>query len=173
MLEAEIDVFSGMPNPTFELSEKEEKEFLDRIVADAGQMSAVADPAENFGLGYRGITIRHFKTDTGAWSMAKRPKDLSIDREITASPDALPTEFRLGSRAVRAESAADWLLKIAERKSLDISDEVRDVLHKGVELLPRTREAEETPDEGYSEVDESRGLEAVPRGAKWLACNSP
>ena len=43
MLEAEIDVFSGMPNPTFELSEKEEKELLDRVVADASQLSPAAD----------------------------------------------------------------------------------------------------------------------------------
>ncbi len=43
MLQVEIDVFSGVPNPTFELSEKEEKEFLDRIVAQAGELSPVLD----------------------------------------------------------------------------------------------------------------------------------
>jgi hypothetical protein len=34
MLEVEIDVFSGMPNPKIELSEREEQELIDRIVAD-------------------------------------------------------------------------------------------------------------------------------------------
>ena len=61
MLQVEIDVFSGMPNPTFELSEKEEKEFLDRIVAQAGEMSPVMDPSQNFGLGYRGMLVRQIK----------------------------------------------------------------------------------------------------------------
>ena len=46
MLQAEIDVFSGMPNPTFELSEEEEKELLDRIVAEAKQMSPIIDGSQ-------------------------------------------------------------------------------------------------------------------------------
>jgi len=172
MLEAEIDVFSGMPNPTFELSEKEEKELLDRILADAGSMSAVVDPTENFELGYRGVIIRQIKPDTNAWSKAKRRKELSIAREISTLPDALPSEFRLASRP-GAESTADWLLKIFERKCPNISDEVRGAFQQGVKLIPYIREGEERPQEGYSEVDESKGFEAAPLGATWWACGSP
>src|SRR5262245_5020468 len=105
MLEAEIDVFSGMPNPTFELSDKEEQELLDRIVAEAGQMSAVADPAESFGLGYRGIVVRVIKSNAGPWSKAKRPGDVSIPGNLATLPGGFPLEFRLGSKPAKADSA--------------------------------------------------------------------
>jgi hypothetical protein len=171
MLEAEIDVFSGMPNPTFELSEKEEKELLDRVVAGASQLSPVADSSQNFGLGYRGVIIRQIKTDAGPWSATKRPKDLSIAGELAASPGAFPTEFRLGTRQARGESIEAWLLKIAERKRLAINDEVREVLQQGVTVLgdpPAQR-----PPEVDSRGAETEGAEAAPRGATWWACNSP
>ena len=117
MLQAEIDVFSGTPNPTFELSEKEEKELLDRIVAEAKQMSPVIDRTQNFGLGYRGIVIRQIKQDAGPWSTAKRPRELSIADELAAPTDTFPIEFRLGATPAKADSAADWLLKIAEESA--------------------------------------------------------
>jgi hypothetical protein len=170
MLQVEIDVFSGMPNPTFELSEKEEKEFLDRIVAQAGEMSPVVDPSQNFGLGYRGMLVRQIKTDAGAWSKAKRPKDLPIARELGAPKDALPLEFRLSGRQARGESTADWLLKIAERKRLPIADEVWDVLQQGVNALPDTREVQDRPPEAYSA--EGEGPESTPKGANWWSCSS-
>lgn len=172
MLQVEIDVFSGMPNPTFELTEKEEKALLDRISAEPSQVSAVADTTENFGLGYRGVIVRQIKSDTGHWSKEKRPKSLIIPGEIVVRPDALPMEFRLGSKTLKTESAADWLLKISEKKHLAISDDVRDVLHEGVILLPPTREALEPPAETKGEVDESKGPQAAPKGATWWACNS-
>jgi hypothetical protein len=173
MLEAEIDVFSGMPNPTFQLSDKEERELVDRIMADPEQMSSVTDPTENFGLGYRGVIIRQIKTDTGAWSKTPRPNDVPMPSEIAAPSDALPVEFRLGSKPARAERTADWLLEISERKHLALSDDVRDVLQEGIHMLPSTREAEEGPPAGDFDVDESQGAELAPRGATWWACNSP
>ncbi|MFM7715957.1 MAG: hypothetical protein ACKO7A_25625 [Microcystis sp.] len=39
MLEVELDIFSGMPNPKWVLSEREEKELLDRDIADLDQFS--------------------------------------------------------------------------------------------------------------------------------------
>ena len=122
MLEAEIDVFSGMPNPTFELSEKEEKELLDRVVAGASQLSPAADSTQNFGLGYRGVIVRQIKTDAGPWSATKRPKDLSIAERVSRIPGRLPDGVSFGHQTARGESIAAWLLKIAERKRLAIND---------------------------------------------------
>jgi hypothetical protein len=178
MLEAEIDVFSGMPNPTFELSEKQEAELLERIVADASQMSPVTDPTANFGLGYRGIVIRQVKSDGGPWSTATLPRDVSIARELVARPGALPIEFRLSRPATRAsagESTGDWLLKVAERKALTISDEVREELQRGVRVLPDRPKPDENPPEQESLYAAAATEEAVaaPRGATWWACNSP
>jgi hypothetical protein len=170
MLEAEIDVFSGMPNPTFELSEKEEKELVDRIVAEPNQMSPVMDRIYSFGLGYRGVIIRQIKPDVGPWSTAKRPKELSIAVELAAPTGAFPIEFRLGVTPAKKDSAGDWLLKIAERKRLAVSDEVREVLQQGVNLLPYSPESKERPPEAYSAKGE--GEEVAPRGATWWTCSS-
>ena len=41
MLEVELDIFSGMPNPAWILSEKEEKELIDRITSEPDQISPV------------------------------------------------------------------------------------------------------------------------------------
>jgi hypothetical protein len=172
MLEAEIDVFSGMPNPTFQLSDKEEKELVDRILAEPAQLSPVMDETERCGLGYCGLIIRQIKTDAGAWSKAQSPKGLRTPKMIAARPDALPLECRLGTKSVRGESTADWLLKISERKRLAISDDVREVLQQGVQRVPSTRDAEEGPPEGEFEVDESRAAEMAPRGANWWNCGS-
>lgn len=172
MLEAEIDVFSGMPNPTFELSEKEEQELLDRIVSEASQMSPVADPTKNFGLGYRGFVIRLIKTDAGPWAKAKRPKDLSIASELVAPPGSFPIEFRLGVNPATGDSAADWLLKISERKRLAISDEVREVLQQGVKVLAGLPELTDRPPEADAYSTDFEEAEIAPRGATWWACNS-
>ncbi len=171
MLQAEIDVFSGMPNPTFELSEEEEKELLDRIVAEAKQMSPVIDRTQNFGLGYRGIVIRAIKQDAGPWSTAKRPKDLSIASELAAPEDAFPLEFRLGIRQARGESTADWLLKIAEQKRLPIGDEVWEVIQQGVKALPDTPGVTDRPPEAADA--ERGGAEFAPRTMQWNVCSSP
>lgn len=172
MLEVEIDVFSGTKNPTFQLSGKEEQELVDRITAQPEQISSVTDSMENFGLGYRGVIIRLIKTDTGAWSKAEPSDDISIPREATARPGGLPVECRLGTSPVSAESAADWLLTLSERKHVAISDEVQEILQQGVQTLPSTREAGERPPEGEFDVDESREAQVAPLGATWWACNS-
>jgi hypothetical protein len=58
MLEVELDIFSGMPNPKWILSEKEEKELLDRIIAEPTQVSPAYSLDEQFSLGYRGLLVR-------------------------------------------------------------------------------------------------------------------
>jgi len=172
MLEVEIDVFSGMPNPKFELTEKEEQQLLDRILSDTSQMSPVADPKTNFGLGYRGIIVRQTKSDTGPWEKVKGKKDLSIASELAAPQGSLPLEFRLGVHSAKGESADDWLLKIMERKRLPISDEVLESLQPGVKLLAAVpKEAERPPEAEAARADAEKEL-AVPKGATWWACGS-
>lgn len=169
MLEIEIDVFSGMPNPTFQLSAREEQEFVDRMLAEPAQMAPSSDPTEMFGLGYRGIIAKLAKTDDGPWSRTTPPAYTEIPSGVSAAPGNLPIEFRLGSQQARGSDAARWLLELSERK-VDIHDEVREVINQGVTVVPA---AEEAPPEGEARVDESAGPEAAPRGATWWACNSP
>ncbi len=173
MLEVEIDVFSGMPNPHFLLSEREESELVDRISAEPEQVSAVSDPTANLGLGYRGIIVRQVKTDTGAWSRARLPEGVSLPSEISPLPGALPLELRLGAKPARGDSAVDWLLEISERKKLAIEDEVWEALRAGVQTLPGTLDETESPAEGEFDVTENEAAQVAPKGATWWACNSP
>lgn len=172
MLEVEIDVFSGMPNPTFELSDGEEQELTERITAEPEQVAAVADSLESFGLGYRGLILRQVKTDAGAWSKAMASPEFPIPGRVEGAPGARSNEFRLGVDRARSQSAADWLLALSERKGLAISDEVREVVRQGVQLLPAAEGAEERPPEGDFDVEDGDEPGQAPRGATWWACNS-
>jgi hypothetical protein len=172
MLEVEIDVFSGQPNPTFQLSTKEEQELVDRIVSEPGQVSSVAESMENLGLGYRGVIVRLVKTDAGPWSKAATPADRPVAGEATGRPGNLPVVCRLGTGSTTAENAADWLLTLAERKNVAIGDTVWDVLRDGVHLLTADYQAE-APPEGEFDLAASPEAGIAPRGATWWACNSP
>lgn len=163
MLEVEIDVFSGMPNPTFELSDREEQELTERITAEPEQVAAVADSLESFGLGYRGLILRQVKTDAGAWSKAMASPEFPIPGRGEGAPGARSNEFRLGVDRARSQSAADWLLALSERKGLAISDEVREILRQGVQLLPAAEGAEERPPEGDFDVEDGDEPGSAPR----------
>jgi hypothetical protein len=170
MVEVEIDVFSGRPNPTFGLSDGEEAELVERLVAEPGQMAPLADPETLFGLGYRGVIVRQLKVDGRAWSGAEVPGELSD--ELPGPRGRLPVEVRLGSRDEKRESAADWLLSVSERKRLDLSDEVWEVLREGVRLVPPPPEGyEQAPEPGFEAVEEDVPADP-PEGATWWACNS-
>jgi hypothetical protein len=168
MLEVEIDVFSGMPNPTFLLTEKEESELLDRIVGDPVQMAPTISESEQLGLGYRGVIVRQIKPDRGMWSTAERPNKLALSSDIAALPGKYPTLFRLGTREGRGESVAEWLLKISERKPVVISDEVRSALQEKVALLPPRTDDFSPPDKPGVPDDGD-----TTRGADWWVCKSP
>ena len=96
---------------------------------------------------------------------------------MSAPAGALPLEFRLGtsqaqSEQARSDSAADWLLKLAEQKRLAISDGVWEVLRAGPALLGQPETADRPPeDDAYRAAPDQ--VEPAPRGATWWACNSP
>lgn len=128
MLEIELDIFSGMPNPTWILPPPQEKVLYDLLRADPSQIAPVNITNTRFGLGYRGLIVRRIKTDGGSWEKAN---------EKRRSP--LPNEFRLGTKPAKKDSAADWLLKTAERLKVDLGADVRKVVAQGIALAPATR----------------------------------
>jgi len=160
VLEIELDILSGMPNPTWILSADHERELLDRLAADPAQLSPAATADEQFSLGYRGLLVRTVKSDG-------EPQTLS-----------LPQEFRLGSKPA-AESSAQWLLGTSDGyRDSGVTDVLREAAAEGIARIDdRTldptqpapgfggsaREAEEAPD---SPNEDST------RGATWWACGS-
>ena len=128
MLEVELDIFSGMPNPTWMLSEPQEKTLHELLRSEPAQLSPPRTTSQRLGLGYRGVIVRRIKMDDRPW-----------DKAMTASRKPFPDEFRLGLKRARGDSAADWLVTTAGPQGADLGDEVLEVASRGVELVPRPR----------------------------------
>ncbi|HXO69570.1 MAG TPA: hypothetical protein VN838_11455 [Bradyrhizobium sp.] len=128
MLEVELDIFSGVPNPTWILSPRQEATLTERLRADRKQISSATEPGTQLGLGYRGLIVRRIKTDDGPW-----------DKASAATRAPFPNEFRLGIEASKKESIADWLIGTAGPQGAELKDAVREVASKGVILVPQLR----------------------------------
>jgi hypothetical protein len=168
MLEVELDIFSGMPNPTWVLSKKQEGALYELLSAEPKQISSATKLNKRLGLGYRGLIVRRIKTDDSAW-----------DKAMSARRTPFPNEFRLGIQTAKKDSAADWLVKTAGRQGARLADEVREVVSRGVILTPRLR----GPVEPTDAIDRKRIKEAevtadVPYSLKskhhetWWNCGS-
>jgi hypothetical protein len=128
VLEVELDIFSGMPNPAWALSEAREKTLLELLRSDRGQVSPARTASGRLGLGYRGMVVRRSKQDSGVW-----------DKAMAAARKPFPDEFRLGVNPARRDSAAEWLLSTAGPQGAGVDDELLEVASRGVQLVPRTR----------------------------------
>ena len=128
MLAIELDIFSGMPNPTWVLPAREEASLFERLLADPRQASPEVSRSMRLGLGYRGLLVRRIKSDDGPWEKALTRGDVNF-------PDA----FRLGVAPVKEHAAADWLLRSANRFGARLPDEIEAVASRGVARIPMTR----------------------------------
>ena len=128
MLEIELDVYSGMPNPTWMLSRREEATLYGLLRDDPKQIAPAITANTRLGLGYRGLIVRRIKTDDGPWDKAMATKRV-----------AFPNEFRLGLAPAQRNPAADWLVKTASRNQVRLSEAVRERVSRGVTLVPPTR----------------------------------
>ncbi|PEN54690.1 hypothetical protein CN540_16855 [Bacillus toyonensis] len=149
MLEVELDIFSGRPNPKWVLSEEEEKELLNIILSDPTEISPVYTSEVQFGLGYRGLIVREIKSDEGIWNKANRALD-----------NPLPNEFRVGSKASK-QAAAELLLKTCKKQSSVVSEELLEWASEGVVLLPTPNKTIETTDD-----------DEISRAVRWETCHS-
>jgi hypothetical protein len=97
LLEVELDIFSGVPNPTWILSPRQEATLYERLKADPKQISAATNLNTRLGLGYRGLIVRRIKTDNGP---SDRRWPLGAHRCRTIS----------SHRNAKKKLAADWLV---------------------------------------------------------------
>jgi hypothetical protein len=128
MLEVELDVFSGVPNPTWILSPRQEAALYERLRADPKQISSATGQNTRLGLGYRGLIVRRIKTDNGPW-----------DKALAARRAPLPNEFRLGAGTSKKNPVVDWLVKTAGPQGVQLNDQVQEVVSRGVRLTPLLR----------------------------------
>src|SRR5229473_6585248 len=141
MLEVELDIFSGMPNPTWVLSRSQEKTLYEMLRAEPSQISGLSASEKRLGLGYRGLIVRRIKTDDGVW-----------DKAAFAGRVRFPNVFRLGRQKAKKDSAADWLVKTANRQGARIVDEVQEVVAHGIAHVPTLR----GPREPTATIDHKR-----------------
>lgn len=165
MFEVELDIFSGRRNPSWFLTEQEDREVMARLRADPDQASQVTTDDEKFGLGYRGFIIRVAKHED-VWRMLQ----LSL-------PNQIPLEFRVGSKPAReGASIADWLLDTSARR-FGLDDELRAVASRGVSLIPRTsHKGESSPTAGIAArlSQTAERQESETRGYSWYKpCPDP
>lgn len=104
MLQVELDIFSGRPNPTWILTDKEEKQLLDRVDADPKAM--LPPSATNGRLGYRGYVVS---------TLSER-----IEKK-------LPSRFRIGGHAGADLDLNLWLLDTSHKLDAEVDDYVREV----------------------------------------------
>jgi hypothetical protein len=168
MLEVELDVFSGVPNPTWTLSPRQEAGLYERLRADSRQISSATKLSPRLGLGYRGLIVRRIKTDDGPW-----------DRALAARRTPFANEFRLGLGQSKKDSAADWLVRSAGRQGVELNDEVRKVVSRGVAWVPQLRgprdpkervDRKRVPEDKVA-VDTPYALDAE-HHETWWACGS-
>ncbi|HKI02811.1 MAG TPA: hypothetical protein VKK31_12615 [Thermoanaerobaculia bacterium] len=104
MLQVELDIFSGRPNPSWILSDKEEKELLDRVAADPNLMLPAS--ATNGRLGYRGYVVTAVSE--------------SLDKK-------LPSRFRIGGQPGSEGDVNLWLLGTSEKLDTEVDDYLREI----------------------------------------------
>lgn len=107
MLSIELDIYSGRPNPQWVLSQQEEQDLVDLILADPSLMLPI--DADTGGLGYRGYIVRAMSEDGGAWSRSN-----------------LPSQFRVGGELDPDKAASLWLLDTSEKRNSDVDDYLRE-----------------------------------------------
>lgn len=125
MLSVELDIFSGRPNPTWILSKGEERELIDRLVADPSLM--LPPSAETGGLGYRGFIVTSLSEDNGL-----RYKS------------GLPTSFRLGGIYDKDKTASLWLLDTSEKPDTEVDDYLKGIVSGSI-LNPQEMDTQQTP----------------------------
>src|SRR6476661_1451445 len=104
MLQVELDIFSGRPNPSWILSGKEEKELLDRVTAEPRVMLPTA--ATNGRLGYRGYVVS------------------AVSESVDKKP---PSRFRIGGQPGSESDLNLWLLDTSEKLDTEVDDYLREV----------------------------------------------
>lgn len=122
-----LDVFSGRPNPTWTLSEEEEKQLLERV---KGRGLAAAD-APDAGLGYRGLVVRATQDDV---------EDLPQEFRIAGVTQAGDATRATGERALNVDEeneVAQFLLQAARGAvNDDLQQFIAGALQRRIAPLP-------------------------------------
>lgn len=134
MLNVELDIYSGTPNPEWTLSGEQERELLDRLTAQPWLMAPVAEASDL--LGYRGFLVSLAKEDDESWSRMRADA-------IAQGRTPLPTLFRIGAPVAEGQqqgASLDDVLAttrwLSETAGDEVSDYLRTVVDADVQASP-------------------------------------
>ncbi len=158
MLSIELDIYSGLQNPTWTLTDKEENELVERVLADPSAMQPTT--ADAGGLGYRGFIVR-------AMSEQAESEDSAINkaRLRTASGGVVnfPSQFRIGGALDKSVDMAQWLLTTSEKQQTEVDDYLRAYTQQSI-TNPDRAKPEHKGGESLHQRHEVQGV--------WRACGS-
>src|SRR5947199_6619229 len=103
MLQVELDIFSGRPNPKWILTPNDERKLVDRIQSDPSLVIPASTRVG--GLGYRGYIIEVLK-------------DAETRKGVNHS--SLPQSFRIGGG--NDKDASLWLLDTSEKDNQEVDN---------------------------------------------------
>jgi hypothetical protein len=100
-MKAILDVFSGRPNPSWELTPQDAKELARRLTGLAPANRALAEG----GLGYRGLTIANPDKTAGL------PAQISVFNGVIGLSENERTTYYNDTNSVE-----DWLIRLARQQ---------------------------------------------------------
>lgn len=113
MISVELDIYSGLPNPTWTLSKKQEKELLDRVLSQPSTVKSV-DSVGSY-LGYRGLVVRFSGDDDGPWAQARTALTKKAQQgKLSQNELMLPDAFRVWG-SPEGNNAERWLKSDSEQ----------------------------------------------------------
>lgn len=116
MINIELDIFSGRPNPVWTLTDKEENELFSRVMAD----KSIADLPKSVGhLGYRGFGIKVGGDKAKRWQAARIPLRFFLSAGHSREKE---TEKFLLNTTDAGSQAGDSVLRVAQ-ESIDAANE--------------------------------------------------
>lgn len=112
MLTINLDIFSGRPNPKWQLSKEEVKQLVDRVTADPSLL--LPFDADTGGLGYRGFIIEVTgPEEDDDWKKANLPQLARIGGKRTPIGAVEPSNWLLHTAMQTHSDAHDDILQMA------------------------------------------------------------
>ncbi|SDY14405.1 hypothetical protein SAMN05421736_101487 [Evansella caseinilytica] len=114
MIEIELDIFSGRPNPRWTLSPAEQREFLERVINGGVPMAPVS--VSDGKLGYRGFVVHTTGTVAHTLKEKKLPTYFRVREGMTTKVDISSEQWllasveQLGLQEVVVEAAAEEIV---------------------------------------------------------------
>ena len=141
MLRVEMDVYSGLDNPSWPLTEDEAAKLTDRVMADPTIISDIN--ATDGRLGYKGYIVS------------------ALDEPVEGTEGRLPSRFRVGGPVNPNPEVAAFMLRTTEKADAEVTDWLRDYAKRAASNM--AAEPRPVPLDSRATTAEPRPMAATPQ----------